>query len=246
MPATPIYPMWKFYPSRTQAPRWVAAVVAAFADVREMIDSRTNHGVTSDAALAMLRPGLTRLGFDVEVSKSRADKLTRPVLFGEAGASVVAYEVDGFNREHGIVLEVEAGRGAANNADYRGLDRTSLMVDAEYLVLAMMLQYSGGGNTDQELRADEGSAGRGVCKRAAEASVEGDLVGRLLILVPPVRVPSFVRPDVMALEVVAVNLLLLIPSQHPPGEPEGVEKVADLVVGLAFASMLMGSIDDLR
>jgi hypothetical protein len=67
------------------------------------------------------------------------------VLFGEVGKPVVAYEVDGFHLEHGIVLEVEAGRGAANNADYRDLIRASLMVDARYLVLAMMLHYGGGG-----------------------------------------------------------------------------------------------------
>jgi len=39
------------------------------------------------------------------------------------------------------VLEIEAGRGAANSADYRDLVRASLLVDAEYLVLAMMLRY---------------------------------------------------------------------------------------------------------
>jgi len=67
------------------------------------------------------------------------------VLFGEVGRPVVAYEVDGFHPQHEIVLEVEAGRGAANNADYRDLIRASLMVDARYLVLAMMLHYGSGG-----------------------------------------------------------------------------------------------------
>ncbi len=141
------YPMWKFYPSHSPAPSWVPGVVAAFEHSRDSIDSRTNRGLSSDGALAQIRPALVRLGFKVESSKSRADKLTRPVLFGEVGRTIVAYEVDGFHAEHGIVLEVEAGRGAANNADYRDLIRTSLMVDARYLVLAMMLEYSGGGAT---------------------------------------------------------------------------------------------------
>ena len=57
----------------------------------------------------------------------------------------MSYDVDGFHAQHEIVLEVEAGRGAANNADYRDLIRASLMVDARYLVLAMMLHYAGGG-----------------------------------------------------------------------------------------------------
>lgn len=42
------------------------------------------------------------------------------------------------------MLEVEAGRGAANNADYRDLVRASLMVDADYLILAMMREYHSG------------------------------------------------------------------------------------------------------
>jgi hypothetical protein len=39
------------------------------------------------------------------------------------------------------------GRGAAGNADYRDLIRTSLIVDANYLVLGMMLEYRSGGAT---------------------------------------------------------------------------------------------------
>lgn len=66
------------------------------------------------------------------------------MLFGEVGRPVVAYEVDGFHPQHEIVLEVEAGRGAANSADYRDLIRASLMVDARFLVLAMMLHYGPG------------------------------------------------------------------------------------------------------
>ena len=96
------------------------------------------------------------LGFDVEASKSRKDKLTRPVLYGELGESIVAYEVDSFHPQFGIVLEVEAGRGAMNNADYRDLIRASLMVNAVYLVLAMMLQYSGGGAPVKSYEATRG------------------------------------------------------------------------------------------
>ena len=57
---------------------------------------------------------------------------------------MVAYEVDGFHEQERIVLEVEAGRGAANNADYRDLVRAGLMVDTDYLVMAMMQEYRAG------------------------------------------------------------------------------------------------------
>ena len=136
--------MWKFYPSRSPAPAWVPGVVAAFNAAAPQIDSRSTHGVTSDAALGVLRPALLHLGFEIEASKAKADKISRPVLFGEAGRPLVSYEVDGFHPTHRVVLEIEAGRGAANNADYRDLIRASLMVEAEYLILAMMLEYTSG------------------------------------------------------------------------------------------------------
>jgi hypothetical protein len=139
------YPSWKFYPSRTPAPTWVPGVVAAFAGAAEQIDSRTLTGVSSDGALAAIRPALMDLGFVVEASKTKADKITRPVLFGDQGSVVVQYDVDGFHPGESVVLEVEAGRGAASNADYRDIVRASLMVDVRYLVLAMMLSYRGGG-----------------------------------------------------------------------------------------------------
>jgi hypothetical protein len=88
-------------------------VIAAFTSSQARLDSRINHGVTSDEALAVLRPARVELGFTIEASKIKADKIWRPVLFGEVGRPLVAYEVDGFHAGHGIVLEVESGRGAA-------------------------------------------------------------------------------------------------------------------------------------
>lgn len=52
---------------------------------------------------------------------------------------------------------MEAGRGAANNADYRDIIRASLMVDARYLALAMMLDYRGG---NQKLKSYEQTRAR--------------------------------------------------------------------------------------
>lgn len=144
---TSIYPSWKFFPSRSPAPEWVNTVAGAFSDAAPDIDSRVKHGVTSDQALAALRPALVAQGFEIEAGKTASGKIRRPVLFGENGRPRVAYEVDGFHPQLGIVLEVEAGRGAAGNADYRDLVRTSLIVDAEFLILAVMLEYRTGKTT---------------------------------------------------------------------------------------------------
>ncbi len=115
-------------------------IVAAFAGARSVIDSRS-VSTTSDSALAQLRSGLLALGFEVEAGKTKAQKLRRPVLFGELGHEDLAYEVDAFHTNEGIALEVEAGRGARGNAVYRDLIQTSLLVDARYLVLAVQLAY---------------------------------------------------------------------------------------------------------
>jgi len=74
------------------------------------------------------------------------------VLFGENGVPTVTYEVDGVHNELGIVLEVEAGRGAQNNAAYRDVIRASLIVDAQYLVLLMPLFYRFGGKDGRRVQ----------------------------------------------------------------------------------------------
>jgi hypothetical protein len=63
------------------------------------------------------------------------------VLFAELGQEDQAYEVDGFHPDEGVALEVEAGRGARGNAVYRDIIEASLLVDAHYLVLAVMQHY---------------------------------------------------------------------------------------------------------
>ena len=115
--------------------------MAAFAAAQARIDSRLKLGMTSDTALAELRSSLLALGFEVEAGKKKIDKLRRPVLFGELGNEDLAYEVDAFEPVDGIALEVEAGRGARGNAVYRDLIQTSLLVDARFLVLAVLLEY---------------------------------------------------------------------------------------------------------
>lgn len=85
--------------------------------------------------------GLEDLGFEVEKGKTAKGKLERPVLFGPEGSLVKKYEIDAFNSEHGIALEVERGRAIQGNALYRDMVQASLMVDTNYLVVAVPLEY---------------------------------------------------------------------------------------------------------
>jgi hypothetical protein len=135
------YPEWFYYPSRTRPPDWVHELLDVVSAARPLIDSATVDGLTSDKVLAHLRPGLLKLGYEVEGGKHRADKIRRPVLFGDQGRERVAYEVDAVHDELGILVEVEAGRGARGNAVYRDLVRSSLIVDQRFLVLGVMRSY---------------------------------------------------------------------------------------------------------
>ena len=138
------YPQWSYFPRNTHPPEWVGQFVSVVNSAADRIDTRdvtTSLGLTSDGVLAALRPGLVAQGYLVESGKTAAEKIKRPVLFGDNGIASVSYELDAFHPELGIAVEIEAGRGAANNADYRDIVRTSLILDAEYLVLGLPIRY---------------------------------------------------------------------------------------------------------
>lgn len=136
------YPAWKYYPLNSRPPEWVTEVINVVNRAELQISTVAAHtGLSSDDVLAALRPGLMDLGFAVESGKSAGQKVKRTVLYGENGRAEVNYDIDAFNDYLGAAVEVEAGRGAANNADYRDIVRTSLIVDAKFLILMQPYAY---------------------------------------------------------------------------------------------------------
>jgi hypothetical protein len=113
------YPDWFYYPPHTEPPTWVTDFVGVVRSCQSSIESRAIDSLTSDHVLAFLRLGLTELGYEVEAGKHKAEKIRRPVLFGDQGRERVAYEVDAVHDGLGVLVEVEAGRGARGNAVYR-------------------------------------------------------------------------------------------------------------------------------
>jgi len=81
------------------------------------------------------------MGFKIERGKNKLGKLPRPVFFGDEGTYLRTYEIDAFQSDDGIALEVEAGRATMGNAIYRDVIQGSLMVDARFLVLAVPVEY---------------------------------------------------------------------------------------------------------
>jgi hypothetical protein len=137
-----VYPSWNYFPRNVRPPEWVEPFIAEVraAELRiSTVEQKT--GLHSDDVLQDLAPGLKRLGYTVESGRRAANRIRRPVLFGANGHAEVSYEIDAFHDDHGIVVEVEAGRAASNNATYRDIIRASLILDAQYLVLLLPVAY---------------------------------------------------------------------------------------------------------
>lgn len=149
------YPSWMYYPSNSSHPEWVRDLTSAVEELAKILDTESEAPtpMRSDAVLAELRPTLEALGYTVETGKNRLEKIRKPVLFGENGVAKVSYEIDAFHDDFRVAVEVEAGRGASNNADYRDILRTSLLLDADFLVLFMPKSYRHGRQKVTEIRA---------------------------------------------------------------------------------------------
>jgi hypothetical protein len=147
------YPDWRYFPAFSAPPAWVEPLIGVFHTHRNKIDSFVVHdeAMKSDAVLEVIADDLEGLlGFQVERGKKKAGKLHRPVFFGDRGSYLRAYEIDAFQKDHGIALEVEAGRATMGNAIYRDLIQASLMVDARFLALAVPQEYRYGEKPTKE------------------------------------------------------------------------------------------------
>jgi hypothetical protein len=103
-------------------------LIDVFAAARAQIDSEVEHPkrMESDDVLREISSGLAVLGFAIEQGKTKAKKLPRPVFYGDEGTFLRTYEIDAFDPQHGVALEVEAGRATMGNAVYRDLVQASL------------------------------------------------------------------------------------------------------------------------
>jgi hypothetical protein len=138
---------WHFYPRSAKAIPLATLVVSAFESVFAKIDS-SNHDLKSNEVLAVVQSRLTALKFQVETSKPASDKIRVPVLFGLNGKTEKSFNADAYHAEMGFVVEVEAGRGVANNQFLKDLFQACMMHDVYYLAIAVRNNYRG--NNDFE------------------------------------------------------------------------------------------------
>ena len=136
---------WAFYPKSDKPTPLAVKVVEQFGAVEAAITS-ANHMLDSDAVLAHVSPGLTELGFRVEVSKKSADKVRVPVLLGRQGRDEKSFDADAYHETAGFVVEVEAGRAVTNYQFLKDLFEACMMHEVAYLAIAVRQTYRGRNN----------------------------------------------------------------------------------------------------
>ena len=130
------------FPKTRTPPLFVKSVVDVFEKHWDRIG--TTHlakGLKSDEVLAVLYSDLTALSFRVEAGKKRADKILRPVFYGENAEPDLQYEIDAWHEEWRAGLEIEAGRAWLGNAIYRDLVQALVMVEMEHLIVGVPQEY---------------------------------------------------------------------------------------------------------
>ena len=136
------------FPRTQTPPRFIPDLIERFKGHEQEIGTlHLEKGLTSDVVLAVLRPDLITLGFEVEAGKRTKDKIMRPVFFGENAQPELQYQLDAWHPEWLAGLEIEAGRAWMGNAVYRDLVQALVMVDMEHLILAVpqLYRYRAGG-----------------------------------------------------------------------------------------------------
>jgi hypothetical protein len=131
---------WQYFPISDPTPQHLVDLVREFEATEAEISSDT-HDLSSNEVLALLRPGLVGIGYRVESSKSVMGRINVPVLFGRNGRVQKSFDADAYNEDTRTVLEIEAGRGVTNNQFLKDLFEACMMVDVDFLAIAVRNMY---------------------------------------------------------------------------------------------------------
>lgn len=133
---------YQFFPRSQGITPEIKAVIDCFILSDKKIDSSSKN-LTSNQVLKVLEPSLKEIGFSVEISKSKDDKINVPVLFGLNNVIDKCFNADALSENGKIVIEVEAGRATENNQFLKDIFQACMMFGVEYLVIAVRNTYRG-------------------------------------------------------------------------------------------------------
>lgn len=115
-------------------------VVDVFNKLNLEISSDENH-YHSDQVLSILEHDLCSIGFSVEKSKCKNDKIRVPVLYGLNGKPEKSFDADAYSSEFGYVIEVEAGRAVVNYQFLKDFFEACVMCNVNNLCIAVRNKY---------------------------------------------------------------------------------------------------------
>ena len=121
---------YQLFPKSQQISSDLLAVVNVFQTNEEVISSKTQE-LSSNEVLAVVADGLEKVGFTIEKSKRKDDKIKIPVLFGRNGNLEKSFDADGVNLTTKTVIEVEAGRGVTNYQFLKDLFQACMMQEID-------------------------------------------------------------------------------------------------------------------
>ena len=131
---------WTTFPLTKPPPSAVADTMKVFearhAEISSLVPSTTV--LTSNEVLAIIRPDLVSLGFDVEGPKHRVEL---PVLYGERGSWRRKQNADAWNHETGVVVEIEAGGARQDNRALLDILKGCVWIHCQHLVVAVKREY---------------------------------------------------------------------------------------------------------
>ena len=149
---------YQFFPRSHGVTPEINSIIGCFRQIEPQLEGE-NVQRTSNEVLALVRPHLEAIGFEVETGKGKEEKIDVPVLFGENNEVDKSFFADALSADGKIVIEVEAGRAVKNNQFLKDIFQACMMFEVEYLVIAVLNEYkfnSGGrqavGHDYQEIK----------------------------------------------------------------------------------------------
>lgn len=133
---------FQFFPRSQGITKPIQDVISCFEKEGSRINSPANN-LSSNEVLEVVRPHLQKLNFTVETGKSKAQKISVPVLFGFDNSIDKAFNADAVSEDGKIVIEVEAGRATENNQFLKDIFQACMMFEVEYLVIVVRNEYRG-------------------------------------------------------------------------------------------------------
>ena len=146
---------WSYFPKTDPTPEELERIIDVFEKNFKEIDTikdeekidkglkKKQDRLQSDDILKFLENDFLDLNFKIETDKKKTSKIRVPVLFGHQSKTTQAFEVDGWHEENKVVLEIERGRAFANYQFLKDIFEASVMVNVDYLVLAVSNLYLG-------------------------------------------------------------------------------------------------------